>query len=147
LSELQAQILVLITMPHSYNQQSFKVGLSNPSNPLLSLYCSLIVLELAIKDHFHQSGSWKRGHCIIEWLTNDLNETSLGYQLESKLSALYCTHSNGSEVSVDANRYPDIRYLRHETDFPGKSTDSQLEEVLEIIRDIKTTLVNKGISL
>ena len=134
-------------MPHSYNQQSFKVGGSNSSNPLLCLYCSLVVLELAIKDHFHQSGPWKRGHCIIDWLTNDLGETSLGTQLESKLSALYCTYRDGSEVHVDANRYPDIRYLRHETDFPGKSTDSQLKEALEIMKDIKTSLINRGISL
>jgi hypothetical protein len=134
-------------MPHSYNQQSFKTGTSDSSNPLLCLYCSLIVLELSIKDHLHRSGSWKTGHSIIDWLTNELGETSLGTQLESKLSALYCTHKNGSEVNVDANRYPDIRYLRHETDFPGKSTDDQLKEALEIIKDIRTSLTSKGISL
>lgn len=134
-------------MPHSYNQRSFKVGESNPSNPLLCLYCSLVVLELAIKDHFHQSGSWKTGHCIIDWLTSDLGETSLGTQLESKLSALYCTHRDGSEVNVDANRYPDIRYLRHEIDFAGKSTDRQLTEALDIIKDIKISLISRGISL
>ncbi|MFN7348921.1 MAG: hypothetical protein ACK5S7_08205, partial [Dolichospermum sp.] len=125
-------------MPHSYNKNSFQVGGSNFSNPLLCLYCSLVVLELSIKDHFHQSGSWKTGHRIIDWLTNDLCETSLGSQLDSKLSALYCTHRDGTEVNVDANRYPDIRYLRHETDFPGKSTDTQLQEALEIIKDIRT---------
>jgi len=134
-------------MPHSYNQQSFKLGMANQSNPLLCLYCSLVVLELAIKDHFHQSGSWKRGHHIIHWLTNDLGETSLGYQLESKLSALYCTAIDGSETPVAANNYPGIRYLRHETDFPGKSTDIQLKEALEIIKDIKTSLISRGISL
>jgi hypothetical protein len=105
------------------------------------------VLELAIKDHFHQSGSWKRGHCIIDWLTTDLDETSLGTQLDTKLSALYCTARDGSEAPVAANSYPDIRYLRHETDFPGKSTDSQLKEALEIIKDIKTSLISRGISL
>ncbi|MEH1832423.1 MAG: hypothetical protein V7L29_10180 [Nostoc sp.] len=134
-------------MPHSYNQKSFQFGTSNPSNPLLCLYCSLVVLELSIKDYFHQSSSWKNGHYIIDWLTTDLGETSLGRQLESKLSALYCTHRNGSEVNVDGNRYPDIRYLRHEADFPGKSTDNQLKEALEIIKDIRTSLISKGISL
>jgi hypothetical protein len=134
-------------MPHSYNKNSFQVGGSNFSNPLLCLYCSLVVLELSIKDHFHQSGSWKTGHHIIDWLTNDLCETSLGSQLDSKLSALYCTHRDGTEVNVDANRYPDIRYLRHETDFPGKSTDTQLQEALEIIKDIRTSLISKGINL
>jgi|694.fasta_scaffold13509_8 hypothetical protein len=134
-------------MPHSYNKNSFQVGGSNFSNPLLCLYCSLVVLELSIKDHFHQSGSWKTGHRIIDWLTNDLCETSLGSQLDSKLSALYCTDRDGTEVNVDANRYPDIRYLRHETDFPGKSTDTQLQEALEIIKDIRTSLISKGINL
>uniref|UniRef100_B8HZP8 HEPN domain-containing protein n=1 Tax=Cyanothece sp. (strain PCC 7425 / ATCC 29141) TaxID=395961 RepID=B8HZP8_CYAP4 len=134
-------------MLHTYNQQSFKVGGTDPRNPLLCLYCSLVVLELAIKDYLHQSGPWRKGHCIIDWLTTDLGETSLGTQLESKLSALYCTYRDGSEVNVDANRYPDIRYLRHETDFPGKSTDSQLKEALEIIKDIKTRLISRGIRL
>jgi hypothetical protein len=134
-------------MPHSYNQQSFQVGASNSSNPLLCLYCSLVVLELSIKDHFHQSGPWKKGHCIIDWLTVSLGETSLGTQLDSKLSALYCTYKDGTEVNVKANSYPDIRYLRHEADFPGKSTDNQLKEALEIIKDIRTSLITKGINL
>ncbi|MDB9459510.1 hypothetical protein PN473_14045 [Dolichospermum circinale CS-545/17] len=134
-------------MPHSYNQNSFQLGGSNFSNPLLCLYCSLVVLELSIKDHFHQSGSWKTGHCIIDWLTHDLGETSLGLQLDSKLSALYCTGRDGKEVNVKANSYPDIRYLMHETDFPGKSTDTQLQEALEIIKDIRASLISKGINL
>ena len=134
-------------MPHSYNRQSFQVGGSDRSNPLLCLYCSLVVLELSIKDHFHQSGSWKKGHFIIDWLTNDLGETSLGQQLQIKLSALYCTHKDGTEVNVDPNRYPAIRYLRHETDFTGKSTDAQLTEALDLIKDIRSHLRNQGIVL
>jgi hypothetical protein len=134
-------------MPHSYNQQSFQIGASNSSNPLLCLYCSLVVLELSIKDHFYRSGSWRTGHNIIDWLTTDLGETSLGTQLDSKLSALYCTYKDGTEVNVVANRYPDIRYLRHENDFPGKSTDTQLKEALDIIKDIRISLTSKGITL
>ncbi|MEZ2224648.1 hypothetical protein [Microcoleus sp.] len=134
-------------MPHRYNQQSFQMGALDSSNLLLCLYCSLVVLELSLKDHFHQSSPWKSGHCIIDWLTNGLGETSLGIQLESKLSALYCTHRDGSEVTVNANSYPGIRYLRHETDFPGKSTDNQLKEVLDIIKDIRFCLITKGINL
>jgi hypothetical protein len=134
-------------MPHSYNQQSFQIGASNSSNPLLCLYCSLVVLELSIKDHLYKSGSWRKGHRIIDWLTTDLGETSLGTQLDSKLSALCCTCINGTEVNVSADRYPDIRYLRHENDFPGKSTDTQLKEVLDIIKDIRISLASKGITL
>jgi len=111
------------------------------------LYCSLVVLELSIKDHLYKSGSWRKGHRIIDWLTTDLGETSLGTQLDSKLSASCCTCINGTEVNVSADRYPDIRYLRHENDFPGKSTDTQLKEVLDIIKDIRISLASKGITL
>jgi hypothetical protein len=132
-------------MVHTYNQRSFKSATSNFNNPLVSLYCSLVLLELAIKDHLHKSGSWKSGHHIIDWLSNDLGETSLGSQLSSKLSVLYCTSRSGIEVTVDPNRYPDIRYIRHETDFSGKSTDAQIQEALEIIKDIRLVLTRKGI--
>ncbi|MFQ4139253.1 hypothetical protein PGN35_023355 [Nodosilinea sp. PGN35] len=135
-------------MLHNYNQNAFQVGAASSDTPLLCLYCSLVVLELSIKDYlYHQSGLWKRGHCIVDWLTHELGETSLGVQLQDKLANLSCTYKDGSEVPIDANRYPDLRYLRHEDDFPGKSTDIQLGEVLEIVKDIKTTLLNRGMNL
>lgn len=133
-------------MRHSYNKLSFNVAATDHSNLLLSLYCSLVVLELTIKEHIHQSsGSWTGGHNIIDWLTNDLAESSLGLQLSTKLSALYCTSRSGSDIPVDATRYPDIRYLQHETDFLGKSTDNQIQEALDIVNDIKTRLMTRGI--
>jgi hypothetical protein len=78
-------------MPHDYNKEAFgRIG-NDSSNPLCAVYCSLVVLELAIKDYFYAQvnpGSWKTGHRIIDWLTSDLNESSLGSQLDNKLAAL-----------------------------------------------------------
>lgn len=134
-------------MPHTYNIRAFRNATLSVSNPLLCLYCSLVELELAIKDHLQPSSGWKNGHRIIDWLTHDLGESSLGMQLSTKLSILYCTNRNGLETNVQANQYPDLRYLRHEIDFSSKSTDVQLEEVLDILRDIKRNLRIKGLNL
>ncbi len=142
---LQTKFLVT-SMLHTYNRAAFAAGTIN-TNGLLSLYCSLVVLELALKDHLHQtSGRWETGHRIIYWL-NELGETSLSIQLATKLSALYCTSRNGTEVSIRPDQYPDIRYLRHESDFPGKSTDTQIQEALDIITDIRRMLIAIGVNL
>lgn len=146
---IQSLILNLFTMPPRYNQKSFQAGRSDSSDLLLCLYCSLVELELAIKEYyFHQpGGKWTDGHCIIDWLT-DLGEASLGKQLKDELEDLYCTNRKGSQTKVKANKYPDIRYLRHEKDFPGESTDHQLKEALGFVRDIRISLINnKGIDL
>ena len=145
-------------MPHDYNKEAFRRIGNDSSNPLGAVYCSLVVLELAIKDHFYTPGnanSWKTGHRIIDWLTTDLGESSLGPQLKNELFTLHCTDKNGNEANVDANKYPDLRYLRHEQDFPGTSTDEQdspgtstdagLREVMDIIQDIRDRLRTRGI--
>jgi hypothetical protein len=134
-------------MPHDYNKEAFgRIG-NDSSNPLCAVYCSLVVLELAIKDYFYtpdNANSWKTGHSIVQWLTN-LDESSLGSQLENKLFALRCTDINGDEARVKANKYPDLRYLRHEQDFPGTSTDAGLRDVMDIIQDIQVRLKMRGI--
>ncbi|QSV70169.1 MAG: hypothetical protein HEQ20_04555 [Aphanizomenon flos-aquae KM1D3_PB] len=130
-------------MTHAYNRAAFTTG-ADSSNYLLSLYCSLVALELAIKDHLDPP--WQTGHKIIDWL-GSLGETSLATQLDAQLSALYCTHKDGTEVNVKANQYPDLRYIRHESDFPGKSTDNQIQAALDIIRDIKIQLNARGVLL
>ncbi|MDB9449788.1 hypothetical protein [Dolichospermum circinale] len=130
-------------MPHAYNRAAFTTG-ADSSNCLLSLYCSLVALELAIKDHYNPP--WKSRHRIITWV-GDLGEASLAQQLKSQLAALQCTDVNGDHSPVDGDNYPGIRYIRHEGDFPGTSTDTQIRDALETIKDIKTSLRTKGVSL
>ena len=131
-------------MEHDYNRAAFQTGAA-ASNGLLGTYCSLIDLELALKVHLSPSG-WMRKHRIIEWLTT-LGETSLAVQLGARISVLRCTLQDGTEGPVEANNYPGIRYLRHETDFPGTSTDAQLRDVLDIIADIKVALRSRGVRI
>ncbi len=130
-------------MPHSYNHKAFDVGRTSTSG-LLSLYCSLVLIELALKD---RAASWMRGHLLAQWLTNeaDAGLTSLTLQLSSNLAQMKCTDRSGGSSGINLDAYPDIRYFRHESDFPGETTDAQLKLCLELVRDIETVLQGKGI--
>lgn len=130
-------------MPHSYNRTAFGTGRAS-SNELLSLYCSLISIELALKD---RATSWMRGHLLAQWLTSEADPglTSLTQQLSSSLTQMKCTDRNGGSSGINLDAYPDIRYYRHESDFPGESTEVQLKSCLTLVRDIETVLKGKGI--
>lgn len=41
---------------------------------------------------------------------------------------------------IDLNTYPDLRYLRHETDYPGESTNEAIERALQILDEIRLHL-------
>jgi hypothetical protein len=132
-------------MPHSYNRAAFELGRAS-ANELLSLYCSLVSIELALKD---RATSWMRGHMLAQWLTGEADPglTSLTQQLASNLSQLRCTDRLGGASGVNLDAYPDLRYLRHENDFPGESTATQLQVCLILVRDIEAVLKGKGILL
>jgi hypothetical protein len=68
-------------------------------------------------------------------------------QLNDRLFALRCVLVNGRSGPVQTKTYPDLRYLRHKSDFAGESTTQQLEEALDALRDIEQELVHLGIPL
>jgi len=111
---------------------------------MLALYCSLVIIELGLKD---QRTPWPQGHAVQRWL-NELNDAGLNsftYQLATELQSLTCTDRSGSEAQVALDHYPDLRYLRHETDFPGRSTDANIGRALAIVEQIRAELQRKGI--
>lgn len=126
-------------MPHRYNVAAFQAGVL-PAHPLLQLYCSLVVVELALKD---SSASWPTvGHDVPQLLA-DFGESALSVQLQGKLAALKCTGKDGSETPVRAAHYPHLRYLRHESDYPGKVKDAELRGVLAVVADVMLVLRKK----
>ena len=126
-------------MPHLYNKTAF-ASAKSAGNRLIAAYAHLVWLELVLKDHLP---TWVSGHRVCEWLSN-IGETSLASQLESHLGTLTCRSKNGGEAPVNAHQYPDIRYVLHESDFPGKTTDAQLAQVLDVLSDIDTSLHARG---
>ena len=131
-------------MPHAYNRVAFQ-SLAAGSNVLLCLYCSLVALELGIKDHFAGAG-WRNGHRIVDWIS-ELGETALSVQLANELGALMCTARDGNAAPVVGNSYPDLRYLRHASDFAGSTTDAQIQQALGVLTDIRNALVGRGVAL
>src|ERR1035441_3128563 len=101
-------------MAHNFNRLAFDFGRTSGS-PMLALYCSLVVIELSLKD---QKVPWPQGHSVQRWLSelNDAGLTASTYQLATELQGLTCTDRSGGEAFVALDHYPDLRYLRHETD-------------------------------
>ena len=130
-------------MPHTFNRLAFDAGRTS-GNILLGLYCSLVTVELALKDN---SPTWPRGHAIQQWLNNfnDAGLTALTYALATEMQTLICTDRVGNESCVAVNSYPDLRYLRHETDYAGKTTDASITKCMDLLNDIRVVLTQRGI--
>lgn len=140
-------------MAHTYNRRAFGLAASGqPTALLCELYVRLIHLELALKDQRPASVQYgQKGH-DVPGLLDDLEVNSQrlvdGHKittLRSRLSALRCTSQSGATAPVRAEKYPDVRYLVHSSDAPGGSSDDNIRDVLDIIRDIERVLKSHSI--
>lgn len=132
------------TMPHNYNREAFD-SVRNAPNKLVALYASLVRIEIALKDYRHSTlHVWSSGHDVPTFLADlhalDAGVVALAAALSNKLSVLWCRKKDGSETQVSAQIYPAIRYLLHDSDFAGKSTEAELMEAIDCVRDIETAL-------
>jgi hypothetical protein len=41
--------------------------------------------------------------------------------------------------------YPAVRYVRHESDFPGETTDAEINEALRVVGEIENELKRRGV--
>ncbi len=115
------------------NRRAF--GTVDASSPLLQLYCRFVALELALKDLGVPKAQFQQGgHNVfraIDSLSTIPNpvKTSLA-TIQTQLSRLFC--DDGRRVTPE--KYPDLRYLRHTSDFTtDASTDADLNEALRLI--------------
>jgi hypothetical protein len=138
-------------MPHNTAIQAFNGINSASSGALLTqLYGALVTLELLAKDHLvATTGSWPKGHDVCVMLvTIDGTLTAPCTQLKSNLERLICTNLTGSEATVRASQYPDVRYLRHIADFPAwplSSDDPALQNAIDDARLCLQQLKTLGI--
>ncbi|XGV88917.1 MAG: hypothetical protein ACAF42_08130 [Limnothrix sp. BL-A-16] len=148
-------------MTHKYNTQVFLAG-SETSKKLLDLYCSLVIIELAVKDGLKdKTKTWPQiGHDIttgIQNLFSDPDSDPLfktdyrkreiikqlradAVNLKNDFDNLYCTGGKGESQKAYIQKYPYIRYLQHESDIhngrPGKTTEQDLENALRTAQNI-----------
>ncbi|EKP13087.1 hypothetical protein [Leptospira borgpetersenii] len=126
---------------HKYNVQSFLEG--TPDRILPKLYEKLIGIEIALKNKMSATEGWKSGHRIIDWISTEIN-VSLSIQLKTDLEKLLCTDQSGNQAMIDSNKYPGIRYLRHESDFTEGSKTLDLEKVMETADTIVAHMKQNG---
>lgn len=127
-------------MPHTHNRAAFRAAAASNLPSLIRAYCGLVLLELAIKERL---GPPNHGHDLPVMLLrlaqqNRPQSAALNQQrsdLTNKLSLLYATRIDDSAGPVRASAYPDLRYLRHVTDWNANASNDQQIEDLRICVD------------
>lgn len=136
-------------MQHTVNRAAFLKLDTN--SPILRLYCRLVALELLLKDHARAaSGSWLAGHDVVSMAREVAVDVGLHQQatiVDRWLSALWCTGRDGTAKLVTSQSYPDIRYLRHRSDFTASSSaDVDLNNALLALDDLIRELRLRGVA-
>ncbi|MDC0749220.1 hypothetical protein [Polyangium mundeleinium] len=93
------------------------------------------------------STNYAEGHDVIEMVNkrSDPALTSLATALDTTLRKLWCSHRDGTPRQVNSKKYPDIRYLRHEFDYTGTTTDTDLMAALDALESLWEEFRKKGL--
>ena len=127
-------------MGYSYNRTAFKAVRTHLElPPLLLSYCSLVLAELALKEHLNLVGSSAHcGHDLPQLLDRLRPGTEGGKrslaamktQFRQRLAKLRCQTRKGIPGFVPESSYPHIRYLRHADDWSADhSTDADVKQL------------------
>ena len=146
-------------MDYDFNRRAFRSVFDTPGiDPLATIYCACILLELSLKQHLNLcSTAGNGGHDLPQLLQRTAISNprirgliaSLSPQLSSSLSKLFSQSKKGTARNIPANSYPHIRYLRHSSDWPSQSSsDQDLCQVLALLKRIMHLLkYTAGVSL
>lgn len=123
-------------MPHTINRCAFRD--CDASEPSFRLYTLLVAIELALKDRL---SPYKSGHDLHRLAGFAVSPMPAGLSaqltgLTACLGSLLCTSLQGTQVPVDPANYPVIRYVRHDKDFPGSTTENLVQQALAAARQL-----------
>lgn len=136
-------------MSYSYNRKSFESSSSSAlAIPiLLESYCLCVRIELALKEHLRLMNSSRNGGHDIPNLLQQLSISLLGpdrakcnalmIQFQNSIGRLWFQGISGSPCQVPNKSYPNIRYIRHNSDWPSPhSTDMDIENMNRTVKDL-----------
>lgn len=139
---------------------SNKRAFLNPATqePLLSAYCILVAIELALKDA--NIPAQNGGHDVptmLQFAANAMAPTSVvsaqlssfSAQLKTDLSAITCQGKQGSPIGVPGHNYPFIRYSRQHGDWGGVD-ETPIKRVFALeatCNNLRVFLVTHGATL
>jgi hypothetical protein len=117
-------------------------------HPLIKLYNGLIALELALKDF--DVSNFARSHDVCEMAVTSFPSNSsvaaAATTLLGDLSALSCSDRRGSPSKVRSNTYPDLRYVRIDSDFAlPASPETEIERAVFSLRTLVDELRKEGL--
>jgi len=123
-------------MPTTYNRQAFHFAVAHANcPPLLKTYCGLMLVELALKD---QLGPTSLRHNIPDMLQRlgrieRSSRAALNHyraMLSNNLTILRVQTALGAAGYARAAVFPDIRYIRHHSDWNhDASSDAEINDL------------------
>jgi hypothetical protein len=139
-------------MDYDYNRAAFRtVCQSSGIHPLALKYCSCVLLELSLKQHLNlTSTSGNGGHNLPELVALLGNQhpryrmscNALQQQLANSLRRLQSQGKRGQAGSIPSRSYPNMRYLRHSSDWAVDcSTDQDLISLLSLVQRLNSFLL------
>jgi hypothetical protein len=135
-------------MGHAINRRAFRDA--DVTEPFFRLYTLLVAVELALKDAIGTHPMTHDLDALVKQHLGANTSSSLEAQLTTlqlSLSALVCT-VKGTQASVRANKYPDLRYLQHSADgFANGSTSADVSAALADTHGLITELAMCGVVL
>ena len=136
-----------------------KKAFLDPANPdsILSIYCTLVGVELALKDANISSPSGHDVPAMLQQLSTSANGlpiisaqlNSLIAQLKLDLSSVTCQGKNGQPISVPAHSYPYLRYSRQTGDWGGvgETSGALIVSLESTCRNLRAFLTTHGTGL
>lgn len=131
-------------MPHTTNRQAF-LAAAQYAPPLASAYCSLVAIELCLKDSHR---SWPSIRHDVPQMLADLGDAglvALASQLRNDLCGLTCTTRTGTPANIRPDAYPELRYAHAATDFPDGAAEAAFEVLQSTVADIIVALGKTGV--
>jgi hypothetical protein len=131
---------------HITNRRIFKEV--DALDPLLQLYCKLVALELSLKDFNANNITLSHDVYAMTLSTFQTNSSiaAAAATLNGDLATLSCSDRRGRPANVQATKYPDLRYVRMNTDFdPPSSTDAEIRRALNSLNALINELLKEGL--
>jgi hypothetical protein len=117
-------------------------------HPVIRLYGTLVALELSLKDSDATNFNLKHDVCQMAVSSFPANSSiaAAATTLHGDLSALSCSGLKGSASIVRSDKYPDLRYIRFDSDFDlPASSDADIARALSSLGTLVDELRKEGL--
>jgi hypothetical protein len=117
------------------------------THSIMRLYTTLVALELALKNI--DRGNYSLLHDVCAMATSFASNSSVtaaATTLHGDLQALSCSDRRGLAARIRSDKYPDIRYVRTDSDFdPPATAEADLARAVASAETLVAELRKEGL--